>query len=465
MTALSVPATATGWSFDDLPSRIEDSPHRTAMRTDPYYDETIPTGSSDGWVSDHQYRRATEKEQRWSGIPKSFVIDRRDADRALRTDSHRASILTTLGAVASWRTLTREQLGAIAGSSPLAGVYPAALSPAFSAGMLAHGYASGGVNRLAPRAERMSMWSVGDDRKAFERYARTLTCAERLSVTGGATWNAEHRFDRHNVLSTELALRAAEFCDIATVLGEKQVNLPAILRASGITPGPSQTQRKADIGIVRPDGLTVLIETTASAGPTFKKKMRKWAETLLRHPSRELPVVVLVVDVSTASQALTTDSESSARSEIIDAVREAVTSFPGTSRNRVAERIGVASWTSWFPERGRVSDDFLDLSATFHTGDDPTNRWQTRRVLDTEDIEFSHGSEERADVITRNSRLLAGTPYWLRIGPRPDLSSWLLQAARLDKLDGIEKPSVPDRMLGAGFTVSVGGRKWTGLTR
>src|SRR5690625_7380734 len=79
------------------------------------------------------------------------------------------------------------------------------------------------MNRLAPARERMSMWAVGDQVAAYSRYRKTLTFAEHLAVTGGQGWDSEHRFDRHNVLTTELALRAAEYCDVATRSEERRV--------------------------------------------------------------------------------------------------------------------------------------------------------------------------------------------------------------------------------------------------
>src|SRR5699024_12495167 len=112
-----------------------------------------------------------------------------------------------------------------------------------------------------------------------------LTFAEHVAVTGGQGWDSAHRFDRHNVLTTELALRVAEFCDVATVLGEKQMGLPALLDAAEINPAQEDLGRKLDAGLVRRDGLLIAIETTASVGESFRRKVTKWAQSLQRHPS------------------------------------------------------------------------------------------------------------------------------------------------------------------------------------
>src|SRR5699024_12540752 len=96
---------------------------------------------------------------KWSGVPAAYVSERRDALEELASNRNRASIITALGAADSWRTVTREQLAAISGSDVLANPYPRALSAAYSAGLLAHGYVSSGPNRLAPRSKRMTMRS------------------------------------------------------------------------------------------------------------------------------------------------------------------------------------------------------------------------------------------------------------------------------------------------------------------
>src|SRR5699024_11881704 len=73
-------------ALDELPSRNADGAFRAAERTDPYWGGMFATGISDGWVAASQYRRATEEQKRWSGIPSSFVTDPADALAQLRTD-------------------------------------------------------------------------------------------------------------------------------------------------------------------------------------------------------------------------------------------------------------------------------------------------------------------------------------------------------------------------------------------
>src|SRR5690625_5423510 len=96
----------------------------------------LPTGISDGWVNASDHRRATAEQRRWSGVPGSFVMSRDEALAQMRTNRHRPSILGALGAVSSWRTVTREQLAAITGSAVMGNTYPKSLSAPFSAGLL-----------------------------------------------------------------------------------------------------------------------------------------------------------------------------------------------------------------------------------------------------------------------------------------------------------------------------------------
>src|SRR5699024_3568992 len=323
---------------------------------------------------------------------------------------------------------------------------------------------SAGVNRLAPARDRMSMWAVGDQIDAYARYRKSLTFAEHIAITGGQGWDAEHRFDRHNVLTAELALRVAEFCDVATVLGEKQMGLPALLSASGLDTAQPELGRKPDAGIIRHDGLVIAIETTASIGETFRRKVAQWARLLQRHPSYELPMVVLIVDVSTPSQATSVAAGNTARVEIQAAIREAVRDYPGTTLNRTADRIGTVSWPAWVPAPGEATRDFLDLRASFldrsHGHDDG---WRDVRLLDEDEMPYREGSPSAGEVIAANSRMLAGTPHWLRPGTIPRTDQYLLDRVDTTGVAELTDPAVPDPMTGPGFTESASGRKWRPL--
>src|SRR5699024_1959786 len=156
---------------------------------------------------------------------------------------------------------TREQLAAITGSAVMARTYPASQSAPLSARLLSHGHVSAGMNRLAPARDRVSTWAAGDHVAAVARHRTSPTFAEHIAITGGQGWDAEHRFDRHNVLTTELALRVAEFCHVATVLGEKPMGLPSLLAAAGIEAAQSDLGRKPDAGIIRRDGLVIGIRS------------------------------------------------------------------------------------------------------------------------------------------------------------------------------------------------------------
>lgn len=68
----------------------------------------------------------------------------------------------------------------------------------------------------------------------------------------------------------------------------------------------------------------IAVETTASVGEAFRRKVTKWAQILQRHPTYELSLVVLLVDVSTPSQATSAAAKNTARSEVHAAIREAV---------------------------------------------------------------------------------------------------------------------------------------------
>src|SRR5699024_4511309 len=147
--------TMTARALDELPSRNPDGAFRAAERTDPYWGGMFATGISDGWVSASQYRRATEEQKRWAGVPASFATLPDEALALLRTNRHGPAFPGSLVAVASSPTLSGEQLAATPGSAVMARTYPASLSAPFSAGLLSHGHVSAGMNRLAPARDRM----------------------------------------------------------------------------------------------------------------------------------------------------------------------------------------------------------------------------------------------------------------------------------------------------------------------
>lgn len=468
MSATTLSEVQTVWELGDLVSRCEGRPYTSDRRADPYWDGIFSTGSSDSWVGASLYRQMTQRTQRHSGIPDAFVSSRREALEALATNRHRASILTTLGAVDSWRSLTREQLAAIAGSNPLGQHFPDSLSAPFSAGLLLNGYVSAGAHRFAPRSQRMSMWSVGEDQRAFEIYSQTLTAAERISVLGGSRWTIGHRYDRHNALATELALRAAEYCDVATVIGEKHCAVGTLLASTGTPCEERDRNRRADLGIVRQDGMIVLVEVTASVNASFRAKIERWAQLLQRHPLYELPVALLVLDISTPQQEMVTPSgKRPARTDIRRAVSEAVSAYPGSPTNRTASRIAVASWNQWFPGRHLADESFLSLTADLPIGTG-ADRWQSLPLLDPFDVPAPDLDPDLAQTLTQNMRLVAGTPHWLRTGPRPDLAAWMLHD--LESHGHYDLPlrtevQVPERMTGAPLVQTVGGRRQAKLLR
>lgn len=209
----------------------------------------------------------------------------------------------------------------------------------------------------------------------------------------------------------------------------------------------------------------IAIETTASVGEAFRRKMAKWAQILQRHPTYELPLVVLVVDVSTPSQATSAAAKNTANSEIQAAIREAVRDYPGTALNRTAARLGMVSWPDWFPGPHEVASSFEELTASFlaRGADDAEEGWRPVQLLDEQDLPYREGSAEAGETIATNARLLAGTPHWLRPGTVPRTDRYLLTHVDSDQISALEDPSVPDRMTGPGFTQQVAGRKWRHL--
>jgi hypothetical protein len=263
-----------------------------------------------------------------------------------------------------------------------------------------------------PGGARGMVYRPGDT-DAFDRLiAPTLTFPEWVSVTGGLPWSAAGQYDRHNLLATELGLRAAEYLPVGTVLGEKYATVD-LLAGTGLGKTVANPdQRRADGVIVRPDGLRIAFEITATASKSFENKIRRWAQIINERPLETSGLVVLFVAAPHPDRSATGRNP---RQEIYRRLASVLRSFPGTGEDSPAARIGVVSWDEWFPARHELSEAFLNLQAGFALADGHgPDRWVPRNLL--ADLPFTPWHTFDATAVIENAPLLGATPHWLRSG-------------------------------------------------
>ncbi|MEK6311978.1 MAG: hypothetical protein V4755_14880, partial [Curtobacterium sp.] len=201
--------------------------------------------------------------------------------------------LDILGALTQWCTMTTEQIAACTGH-PIAGVRRA-LSDLFATGLVESGLTVHPTMSTRTLLDRAALWRPGRDRKALAQLAAMLTTAERLSIGGGRRVEQVHQYDRHNVLTAELALRLSEFAAVGTVLGDSLSDIRSLTALDHMEVPPNREHMQADMTIVRPDGLRIAVETTLNFSEGFRRKARNWASMLARHPLHESGLVALFV--------------------------------------------------------------------------------------------------------------------------------------------------------------------------
>lgn len=409
--------------FSDLPSATPLAPLRTANRLDPYWDGVWQFGSHAQWVSREHFERIEA-----AGLAATRPVGLRTtpAAAAARLDRDWDTKLDLLGVLSSWRTVTAEQASAFAGSSVPASVNTRVFGDLFALDLIDVG--SLGATSNGPASARARMFRPSAS-KAFRRLIHPrMTYAEWVSVTGGLKYLTGGQYDRHNVLTAELALRAAEFLRIGSVLGERQAHVNTIAyTGTGLPEPPGRSQQTADAVIIRPDGVRVAVETTASVGSDgFTRKAEMWARLLSRRSFDEtgLVVVFVVADRTVA------EAGEHGRASLLGMVRKKVARaarlHPGTASHRTADRMFVVGWQDWFPARGEASEDFLTLRAQRAVG--LNNAWEVADILDEFDVPTPTRMTD-PEAVLRSSSGLRSVPAHLRSQVRPDLHRLPLQRA------------------------------------
>lgn len=394
-------------SFSELPSRIAGDAACAANRIDPYWGGLWNFGSSLSWLS---YGFAHKRESNGlTRLPADVKrLDPEVARGRLRNSAWDAK-LDFLSVADHWRTATVEQAAAFTGRkvSLLGG--EKVLGDLWALNVLDRDSSIQeirGVNYVPASFFRLSRSQIFD-----AEFRPLMTKPELASVLGGESLATDGRYDRHNVLSTELALRVAEFTPAASVLGEKLSLANTLAFApSGLQPINVLSKQRGDFTMIRSDGVKVVFEVTASASSSMDEKVAKWARIFARDSIDLSGVVVVFVCAGEPS-----DEPLGVVTATRKAVARVLQQWPGREDSRTAGRIFVADWREWFPAEGQVSEAFPHLVASRMRA----GVWEEASLLSESDIVFNPRFD--ATAIIENVRLLRATPYWMRKGWRPQV--------------------------------------------
>ena len=353
----------------------------------------------------------------------------RTQDEAISLLNKRRSRLITLGAINLWRTVTGEQLAAITGQSGLASPTSDVTGLLFDGGLIQRSraqYAGRALDtmpevfRPAPQAGKMDL-------------RQHLRFKDWMGVTLGTPPLQGHQYDRHNLLATELSLRAAEICPIRSVLGESAAGWPRLFD-SKMRPNP---HRSADAVWIREDGLKIALELTNAVTPATVTKIEQLAELLARDTSRS--VVFLFVVAAQPRDERTSD--------VAKRLRQAIKKSSHSSRSRilgeVEKRLTIARWESWFPAKGLVSRDFIPLRAQRYVAAE--DDWVDTDLLDPYSSPFDGAGSYALEETSRNLNDVYGVPHWMRTGPGFDFDALLIEKAGFGKVLEIRAASNRDR--------------------
>lgn len=430
-----------------MPSACTLNEVATHNRADPYWDKLWAPGSQANWSSGAMERDRVKVDP--SRTNKRFMLDRPEAMRLLTSNHGRTARLAGWSCIDSWRTVSAEQISALTGFTTYLDPRCSNVAASYSLDLLDLGTYTFPTHRAAGMGRNVLYRPGTSD--AFDSHIKpTLTWPEWVSVTGGYPWSHGGQYDRHNLLATELALRAAEYLPVGAVLGEKFATVD-LLAGSGLGKTVKKPdQRRADGVIVRADGLRIAYELTATASASFESKVRRWAQILANRPLETSGLVIVFV---AASHPERLSSGNDPRAEIYRRIAKVLKDFPGTGTDSPAARIGVASWNEWFPARHELGEAFFSLEADFATAPGKgAARWAPKQLFG--DYAFTPWEAFDATAVIDNAPAILATPHWMRTGDHTHLIGTPMSRAGEDTPH--PAPARPDKAKGRLLGAAIG---------
>lgn len=345
----------------------------------------------------------------------------RTQDEAIALLNKRRSRLIALGTINLWRTVSGEQLAAMNGRSGLASPTSDVIGLLFDAGLIQRGrfhYAGRALDTM-PEIFRPNPQAGKINLRQFLRFK------DWLGVTFGGPLMSGHQYDRHNLLTTEFALRAAEICPLRSVLGESLATWPRLFESS-LRPNPN---RSSDALFVRDDGLKIAIEMTATVTTATVTKIDQLAELLARDVSRSVVFLFIIAPQPGSDHEL----------EVGRRLRQAIKKSSHSSRSRilaeVEKRMVIARWVDFFPGPGLVTRDFIPLRAKRYSAAE--DDWVDIDLLDPYSAPFDVDPYV-VEETSRNLNDVLGVPWWCRTGPGADYDALLIRMAGFDRVLAIK---------------------------
>lgn len=379
--------------FSSAVTALAGHPDSVCNRTDPYWTELYSGGPAASWSTRGNLGALDERwlNQRWSM--------EEAAAKVLGGSALRQRRLSVLAAIGMWRTLTDQQLRAIAGLRPEPyGRDDMALL--FMAGLCARG------QFVLPRGVAApSLWRAIDDRWT-QKFLSRLWYHEWLSVTAGQPWKRGPQHDRHNLLAVEVCLRVAEMCSVGGAVGENVATLRNLTPAAPVT-----SQGAADGVIVRNDGLRIAIELTVGSRGSFERKPERWLRAFGDTDFDRGGTIVLFVEAGKPNER--GGGSARERWKMREAISDVLSAMPGARARGLRERIGIVGWQEWFPEPGVYDRSFLRLEVLRPTGRGQ-EVWESASLLSTTDVPFNPPDPGAIADQMKWLGWLGGTPHWLR---------------------------------------------------
>ncbi len=394
-------------AFADLTSHGVHPKVGAANRLDPYWDGLWASGALASWVSAESAAR--QERAGLARVPAPLAMDPQEAWEKFVGGYGWRRKLEVLGVLGSWRTLSAEQLAAFVGAPSIAG-RSRLMDAAFACGLVDHGIFTSGLVRTHLSSRAKLFRPSGTDVFA-KRVAPMLTYPELTLVTGGRKFKTGGQYDRHNLLTSELALRVAEFCDVGTVLGETYSTVDLLL-GSGIGKPPIvKRNQSADATIVRADGMRVAVEITASVA-SLKEKVHRWAERMSTDSFARTGLNILFVGAPPPDRPHGRSQDEFLRI-LRKTIRRVLAEYPGVPGANLADRFWVAMWEDWFPAPGMVTESFLTLRA-HRLSPGARAPWREAGILDEFEVPFEPHDPAAMTAVLSGAATVASPPVWLR---------------------------------------------------
>ncbi|MEX5236007.1 hypothetical protein [Kocuria arenosa] len=401
--------------FDEMDTGIPEI-SRAANRVDPYWGRLWLPGSQAVWQNalDLANARAPREGVDNFGPGPRALGPSEDIDITswLERPAKRSSRLAALSAIDSWRTITGEQICAITGSKEFARPYPRNLvGRFFHAGLIDIGTFPRTFTSSPTRIFRPSPTN------SFKRVlAPYLTGPEAIAVHGGYGWSSGQQYNRHNVLATELGLRAAEFTGM-TPLGEKFASVD-LLTGTGLgKPAVRAHGKTGDAVLIREDGMRYVVEINASSTNDLESKIERWAKALHDNPLETSGLMVIFVVAAHPDVHSRGNSPTAVMTATRKRMAKVLRRYPSFSPDAPANRMGVVAWHDWFPCRHAFSTAFLE--GTCDIFDSLTQKWSTRDMF--MDVDFDPWEGFNATTVLTQAQVIGSTPHWMRTTPAGDV--------------------------------------------